>query len=50
MAGAVPRRVNGGRSGGDPLNSIMTEYYPACRLYQALREQLVGILGDEDLT
>ena len=28
----------------------MTEYYPTCRLYQALREQLAGILGDEDLT
>ncbi len=31
------------------MNSIMTEYYPTFQLYQALRDQLMTILTDEDL-
>ncbi len=31
------------------MNSIFESYYPTFRLYQALREQLMGILTDADL-
>ena len=31
------------------MNRIMTEYYPTFQLYQALRDQLMTILTDEDL-
>jgi len=31
------------------MNSIMTEYYPVFELYQALRNQLMGLLHDDDL-
>lgn len=31
------------------MNSIMTEYYPTFRMYQALRTQLMDSLRDDDL-
>jgi len=31
------------------MNRIMTEYYPTFQLYQALRDQLMTIVTDEDL-
>jgi hypothetical protein len=31
------------------MNRIMTEYYPTFQMYQALRDQLMAILTDEDL-
>ncbi|UCC52456.1 MAG: DinB family protein [Anaerolineaceae bacterium] len=31
------------------MNSMMREYYPTFEMYQALREQLMEILTDEDL-
>lgn len=31
------------------MNSIMTEYYPVFELYQALRDQLMELLDDDDL-
>jgi uncharacterized damage-inducible protein DinB len=31
------------------MNRIMTEYYPTFQMYQALRDQLMTILTDEDL-
>ena len=31
------------------MNSIMAEYYPLFRLYQALRSQLMDLLTDDDL-
>lgn len=31
------------------MNSIMTEYYPVFELYQALRNQLMALLDDDDL-
>lgn len=31
------------------MNSIMADYYPTFRLYQALRVQLLELLSDEDL-
>lgn len=31
------------------MNSIMTEYYPMFRMYQALRGQLMDLLADGDL-
>lgn len=31
------------------MNKIMKEYYPTFELYQALREQLMDILSDEEL-
>jgi uncharacterized damage-inducible protein DinB len=31
------------------MNSIMTEYYPVFELYQALRNQLMDLLEDDDL-
>jgi hypothetical protein len=31
------------------MNSIMTEYYPVFEMYQALRNQLMEIITDEDL-
>lgn len=31
------------------MNSIMTEYYPTFRMYQALRTQLMELLRDDDL-
>ena len=32
------------------MNSIMKEYYPIFEMYQALRNQLMEILSDEDLS
>ena len=32
------------------MNSIISEYYPTFEMYQALRNQLIDILTDEDLT
>ena len=37
------------RNGGPPVNAIMEQQYPLFREYQALRAQLLEILGDEDL-
>jgi hypothetical protein len=31
------------------VNKIIADYYPMFQMYQALREQLTGILADEDL-
>jgi hypothetical protein len=31
------------------MNSLMTQYYPTFRLYQALRGQLLALLADDDL-
>jgi hypothetical protein len=31
------------------MNSIMTDYYPTFRMYQALRTQLLELLSDDDL-
>ncbi len=31
------------------MNSIMTEYYPTFRMYQALRSQLMDFVSDDDL-
>jgi hypothetical protein len=31
------------------MNSIMNEYYPTFQMYQALRDQLLTLLTDEDL-
>lgn len=31
------------------MNSLITEYYPTFRMYQALRGQLLELLSDEDL-
>ena len=31
------------------MNSIMTEYYPIFELYQALRDQMMALLDDDDL-
>lgn len=31
------------------MNSIMSEYYPTFQMYQALRDQLMTLLTDEDL-
>lgn len=32
------------------MNSIMKEYYPIFQMYQALRDQLMDILSDDDLS
>lgn len=32
------------------MNSIMTEYYPLFELYQSLRNQLMALLNDDDLS
>ncbi len=32
------------------MNSIMTNYYPTFRMYQALRNQLMELLDDKDLS
>lgn len=34
---------------GETMNSIITHYYPIIETYQGLRDQLMEILGDEDL-
>jgi hypothetical protein len=31
------------------MNSILADYYPTFRLYQALRSQLMELLNDDDL-
>ena len=31
------------------MNTIMESYYPIFRLYQSLRDQMMDLLGDEDL-
>ena len=32
------------------MNSIIKEYYPIFQMYQALRDQLMDIVGDDDLS
>lgn len=32
------------------MNSIITDYYPVFEMYQDLRNQLMGLLSDEDLS